>query len=74
MGQKMAEEYAHEAEEEKAQQNADAAMARSMSNKEVNDERQGRRGTGRKYPLEELRLDLREHVETDSDMKLRCEA
>ena len=66
----MAEEYAYEAEEAKAQQNADEAMARSMARKEVKEERQKRRGADRKFPSEELR----DHVEAESERKLRCEA
>ena len=66
----MAEEYDYEEEQAKIQQEADAAMARSMRRDEANEARQKRRGADRKCPSEELR----EHVEAESERKLRCEA
>ena len=66
----MAEEYAHEAEEVKARQDADAAMARNIAREEAGGERQKRRGAARKSPTEELN----DHVKAESERKLRCEA
>ena len=70
LAQKMAEEYAYEVEEAKAQQDADEAMARCMVRKEVREEMQKRRGVDRKCPSEELQ----DHVKAENERKLRCEA
>ena len=70
LAQKMAEEYAYEAEEAKAQHDADEAMARSIARKEAGEERQKRRGADRKSPTEELN----DHVKVERERKLRCEA
>ena len=67
---RLAEEYDYEEEQAKIQQEADAAMARSMRREEANEARQKRRGADRKCPSEELR----EHVEAESERKLKCEA
>ena len=70
VAQRMAEEYAYEAEEAKTQQDADEAMARSIIRKEIRELKQGRRGADRKCPSEELT----DHVEAESERKLKCEA